>query len=98
MASVAERVEARIGLEDLLGVALGQEPRPHHHVGIAEALDQRLRLRRDDRVDAADLVADLPAHLEERYRSRHFASLRAKSSITFMNAMNASCGVAYGLK
>ncbi len=67
--ALAEVGEALLFLEPL--VATGEEPRTDRDVVVAEAGDEGLRLRRDDRVDAADLVADFPGDFEEGVGSGH---------------------------
>ena len=57
-----------------------EQPRADRDVVVAEALDQRLGLGRDDGVDAADLVADLPADLEQDERGRTVSVPGARSS------------------
>jgi hypothetical protein len=55
-------------VEAAVDVLLREEPRSHRDVVVAEALDHGLGAAGDDGVDAADLVAHLPAHLEEDER------------------------------
>jgi len=70
-ARLAEGLEPALLLE--LEVALGgrQQPGPDGHVVVTVQVDQALRLGRDHGVDAADLVADFPADLENRSGARH---------------------------
>ncbi len=65
-----EAAEPRVLVEEGLAPRVAEAPRAHAHVAVAEALHHRPRLRREHRVDAADLVGDLPRHLEHGQRGR----------------------------
>ena len=100
-----EVFEAWLGIEWHVGVRLGQQPRPDRDVVVAEALHRFPRFGRQNRVDAADLVADFPTDFEQerggqlsRFSSRcaDFVDARSRrcsrSSRMYMNRTNASCG------
>ena len=101
-ARLDEVLVAGLFVERRLHASAARQLRAHRDVVVAEAFDRGHRLARQHGVDAADLVADLPADLEQLERTlRHGHCLLFSAALptcsrrwsrAVMRVTNAACG------